>query len=128
MNIAFAADDGEPLQYSLSAETEEGARLNEKLIKDITGGDTLRGRRLYQDAFSFKPSATLWIYGNHKPEIRGNDDGIWRRVRLIPFTRQFTGDQKDPDLLVKLIAELPGILNWVVEGYNLWKEEGLTAI
>jgi putative DNA primase/helicase len=110
----------------LGAETAEGARFNEKLIKDITGGDTLRGRRLYQDAFYFKPNATVWIYGNHRPEIRGNDDGIWRRVRLVPFTRQFTGDQRDPDLLVKLYAELPGILNWLVQGCLLWQREGLS--
>jgi putative DNA primase/helicase len=111
----------------LGAETDEGARLNEKLIKDVTGGDTLRGRRLYQDAFSFKSSATLWIYGNHRPEIRGNDDGIWRRVRLVPFTRQFTGDQKDQNLLARLLAEQAGILNWLVQGCLLWQREGLNA-
>jgi len=109
----------------LGAETEEGARMNEKLIKDITGGDTLRGRRLYQHAFSFIPGATLWIYGNHRPEIRGNDDGIWRRVRLVPFSRQFTGRQRDQQLFSKLQAELPGILNWLVEGCLLWRHEGL---
>jgi tryptophanyl-tRNA synthetase len=79
---------------AIGSEVEEGSRLNEKMIKDISGGDTLRGRRLYEGAFEFRPQVTLWIYGNHSPAIRGTDDGIWRRVRKIPFEVRFAeGDQ-----------------------------------
>jgi putative DNA primase/helicase len=108
-------------------ETQEGARMNEGTIKDITGGDTLRGCRKYEHGFSFKSTAKLWLAGNHKPAIRGTDDGIWRRVRLIPFTRQFGPEDRDENLRGKLLEELPGILNWLVQGCLLWQREGLTA-
>jgi putative DNA primase/helicase len=107
-------------------ETLEGGKLNEGAIKDITGGDTLRGERKYEAGFSFRPTAKIWLAGNHKPTIRGTDDGIWRRVRLIPFERQFGPEERDENLHSKLLAELPGILNWLVEGAILWQMEGLT--
>jgi putative DNA primase/helicase len=115
------------VRMAIGSEVEEGSRLNEKIIKDISGGDTLRGRRLYEGAFEFKPQVTLWIYGNHSPAIRGTDDGIWRRVRKIPFEVRFSeGDpRRDPMLGSKLRAEMPGILNWLVEGCLLWQREGL---
>jgi putative DNA primase/helicase len=116
------------VRMAIGSEVEEGSRLNEKHIKDISGGDTLRGRRLYEGAFEFVPQVTLWIYGNHSPAIRGTDDGIWRRVRKIPFEVRFAeGDaRRDPMLGSKLRAEMPGILNWLIEGCLLWQKEGLT--
>jgi hypothetical protein len=94
-------------------------------LKDITAGDTLRGCRKYEHGFSFKSIAKLWLAGNHKPAIRGTDDGIWRRVRLIPFERQFGPGERDENLRSKLLAELTGILNWLVQGAMLWQKEGL---
>jgi putative DNA primase/helicase len=107
------------------SETEEGAKLAESRVKDITGGDTLTGRELYCQAFNFKPTHKLWIYGNHRPDVRGNDDGIWRRIRLIPFKVQIPEKQRDPKLLEKLLQELPGILSWAIKGCLEWQKNGL---
>lgn len=109
----------------LTSETEQGQKLNENVIKDLSGGDAMRGRNLYENAFTFLPVGKLWIVGNHKPTIRGTDGGIWRRVRLIPFTQKFEGDADDRLLPDKLAAEASGILNWAVRGCLLWQAEGL---
>jgi putative DNA primase/helicase len=107
------------------AETEEGPRLAESRVKDITGGDTLTGRELYCPAFNFIPTHKLWIYGNHLPDVRGTDRGIWRRIMLIPFDVQIPDEEKDPNLPSKLLLELPGILNWAVKGCLEWQKSGL---
>jgi len=110
----------------LTSETEQGQKLNENVLKDLTGADTMRGRHLYEGGFDFAPVGKLWVTGNHKPTIKGTDDGIWRRVRLIPFTQKFEGDAADRQLPEKLAAEASGILNWCVRGCLLWQKEGLT--
>lgn len=109
----------------ITSETEQGQKLNENVIKDLSGGDAMRGRNLYENAFIFLPVGKLWIVGNHKPIIRGTDSGIWRRVRLIPFTQKFEGDSDDRQLPDKLASEASGILNWAVKGCMLWQKEGL---
>jgi putative DNA primase/helicase len=109
------------------SETEEGARLAESRVKDITGGDTLTGRELYCPAFNFPPTHRLWIYGNHRPDVRGNDRGIWRRIKLIPFEVQIPDKEKDLELLGKLLKEQPGILNWAIKGCIEWQNRGLDA-
>ena len=111
-------------RFVCTSEVDEEHRLNEQLIKDITGGDTLEGRRLYQEAFTFKPQFKPWMYGNHKPEIRGTDDAIWSRVRLVPFDVSFKG-REDLNLADKLEAELSGILNWAIRGCLDWQCHGL---
>lgn len=111
-------------RFICTSEVDEDHRLDEQLVKDITGGDTLEGRRLYQEAFTFKPQFKPWMYGNHKPEIRGTDDAIWSRVRLVPFEVSFKG-REDLDLADKLEAELPGILNWAIQGCLDWQRSGL---
>jgi putative DNA primase/helicase len=107
------------------SETADGVKLNEKLVKDLTGGDTLRGRRLYNDGFDFRPVCKLWMFGNHKPEICGTDHGIWRRVLLVPFTACISNQEQDSHLAAKLGAELPGILNWALAGLRQYHEIGL---
>lgn len=112
------------VRFMLAAELGEGLRLNEALIKDLTGGDKLRARMLYRDSFEFYPCAKPWLYGNHKPNIRGTDEGIWRRPKLVPFTVTIPPSERDTKLPAKLHAELPGILAWAVEGCLEWQQRG----
>ena len=109
----------------VAKETDEGQRLAEAVIKDLTGGDKITARFLYQEFFEFRPSHKLWMYGNHKPIVRGSDLGIWRRIRLIPFAVTIPEDERDPTLHWRLEEELPGILNWALEGCLKWQREGL---
>ncbi len=76
--------------------------------------------------FEFDAQFKLWLATNHKPVIRGCDEAIWRRMRLIPFTVTIPASERDPHLGEKLRQEWPGILNWALEGCRLWREEGLT--
>jgi putative DNA primase/helicase len=107
-------------------ETAQGSHFNEAKLKDLTGGDTLTGRFLQHEFFDFSPTHRIVIRGNHKPMIRGTDDGIWRRLQLVPFTVQIPANEQDRYLLDKLTAELPGILNWALQGCQAWQERGLS--
>jgi putative DNA primase/helicase len=107
------------------SETESGQRLAESLIKQFTGGEEITARPLYGQLFSFKPVAKIWIQTNHKPDIRGRDHAIWRRVVLIPFNFKVNPANKDRYLLDKLQKELPGVLKWGIDGFRLWQEKGL---
>jgi putative DNA primase/helicase len=109
----------------IGSEIEEGAKLAESRVKDLTGQDTLTGRFLYSSPFDFKPTHKLWIFGNHKPDVSGSDLGIWRRMRVIPFSVKIEESQIDKELSSKLLAELPGILNWAIAGCAMWKKNGL---
>jgi putative DNA primase/helicase len=108
-----------------SSEVGEGKRLNESLVKSLTGQDTIAARFLYSEAFEFRPAFKLWLAANHKPVIRGTDNAIWRRVRLIPFTVTISDEEKDETLKDRLLAELSGILQWAVTGCEQWLECGL---
>ena len=109
----------------VASEISEGRRLDEAKVKDLTGGDTLVARFMKQEYFEFRPVFKLWMYGNYKPVIRGTDNGIWRRIRLIPFMTTIPDEEKDPTLPKKLRAELPGILAWAVRGCLAWQRDGL---
>jgi putative DNA primase/helicase len=109
-----------------AVETEEGKRLAEVKIKQLTGGDTVTARFLFQEFFEFRPLFKLFLATNHKPEIRGTDHAIWRRIRLIPFDVTFAPSQQDKALTEKLRAELPGILAWAVQGCIQWQRDGLS--
>ena len=108
-----------------SVEPNEGMRINEGLLKQLTGDDVVTARKLYSDEFEFKPEFKLWMATNHKPIIRGTDTGIWRRIHLIPFTVQIPPEKVDRRLPFKLRSELPAILRWCVDGCLLWQREGL---
>jgi P4 family phage/plasmid primase-like protien len=112
-------------RLAMSAETEDGAALAESLIKSLVSGDTMTVRKLYTAPVQFTPQFKLMMLGNHKPIIKGNDYGIWRRVLLIPFRRTFKPEERDKELLNKLKAEAPHILAWMVEGCMDWQERGL---
>ena len=108
-----------------TVEPNEGARLNEGLLKQLSGGDPVTARRLYGDEFEFIPQFKLWMATNHRPLIRGTDDGIWRRIKMIPFTVQIPDEKKDKHLAGKMRRELPGIFNWAIDGCRKYQESGL---
>jgi putative DNA primase/helicase len=112
-------------RMAIASELDEGAAFAESRIKALTGGDTITARLLYHEFFDFAPSHKFWISGNHKPTVKGTDHGIWRRLRLVPFTVTISEDQKDPHLKEKLADELPGILNWAIAGCLRWQRERL---
>jgi putative DNA primase/helicase len=112
-------------RMAVAAESDRRVRLNEASIKELTGGDQLRARRMYENEWSFEPSHTLWLQTNYLPEVSGTDRGIWRRIRVLPWTSTFAGAAEDRDLPEKLDAEKSGILGWLVEGVARWLEVGL---
>lgn len=113
-------------RFVVCVETEEHGRIDETLVKELTGGDAIAARRMREDEWEFIPSHKLVLVTNHKPEVRGTDDAIWRRLPLIPFNQKFPeGDpRRDPMLAEKLQAEAPGILNWMLEGCQQWLRAG----
>lgn len=108
-----------------SVEPNEGVRLNEGLLKQLTGDDTVTARKLYSEEFEFKPEFKLWMATNHKPIIRGTDTGIWRRIHMIPFNVQISEDKVDKNLTHKLKAEMTAIFKWCIDGCLMWQREGL---
>lgn len=131
----FLAQDQERVRNDLAAlagarfvsavEVDQGRRLSEVVVKELTGGDTVSARFLYGEFFEFTPQFKLWLAANHKPEVRGNDHAIWRRIRLIPFTVTIPEGEQDRGLPEKLRAELPGMLAWAVQGCLDWQSIGL---
>jgi putative DNA primase/helicase len=108
-----------------AVETGEGRRLDEALVKQLTGGDTIAARRLYREFFEFRPVFKLWIATNHLPEVRGADEAIWRRIRLVPFNVTIPESERDSRLDEKLAREASGILRWLVDGCQAWRQQGL---
>jgi len=115
------------MRLVVAIEAEGGRRLAEALVKQMTGEDPLTARFLYREFFDFEPTFKLFLVVNHKPEIRGTDHAIWRRIRLVPFTVTIPDDEQDKMLREKLAAESSAILRWAVEGCLLWQQEGLVA-
>src|SRR5699024_10404141 len=101
VNNDIAALNG--ARFVSSSEPNEGFRFDEGLIKQLTGGDKITARFLYGEDFEFHPQFKLWVSTNHKPIIRGTDDGIWRRMVLIPFSVQIPEHKVDKDLKYKLL-------------------------
>lgn len=112
-------------RLAVTSEVSEGKRLDESFVKDITGSDAIKARRMREDPWSFMPTHKIVMFGNHKPIITGTDEGIWRRIRLIPWLAKITEEERDKDLQAKLDAELPGILAWAVNGCLEWQRIGL---
>ena len=115
-------------RFVLSSEIPDNRKLNELLVKDLTGGDAITARKLFANPFTFTPAHKLWIFGNHKPRITGTDEGIWRRIRVVPFSVTIPKEKrrKMSDVLQVYQGEGQGILAWAVAGCVLWQVSGLT--
>jgi putative DNA primase/helicase len=112
-------------RFVSTSETESGRRLDETQVKQLTGGDRIAARFLYAEFFEFAALFKLFLATNHRPKIRGTDNGIWRRIRLVPFNVTIPDEQQDKELKDKLRNELPGILAWAVRGSLAWQKQGL---
>jgi putative DNA primase/helicase len=110
-----------------AVETSESAKWNEARIKGLTGGDEITARYLYHEFFQFSPTGKFFLAVNHLPEVADDSEGFWRRIRLIPFLKQFSESNgtADKNLLDKLKAEAPGILAWAIKGCLQWQASGL---
>jgi putative DNA primase/helicase len=109
----LAALDG--VRFLSTIETGDSRQLNEPLIKGMCGGDKIRARFMRQNSFEFQPRLKLWMATNHRPTIKDDSFAMWERVRLIPFEREFSALEKDPQLASKLRKEAPGIMAWAIE-------------
>jgi putative DNA primase/helicase len=114
-------------RFVAAVETAEGRRLDETMVKRFTGGDSIPARFMRGEWFEFIGTFKLWLATNHRPVVRGTDEAIWRRVRLVPFDVTIPEGERDPDLLAKLREELPGILRWAVAGCVDRSAHGLGA-
>lgn len=112
-------------RFITSVETDEGRQLAEAMFKQLTGGDRIAARELYKGFFEFTPTGKFWLATNHKPEVKGTGEAIWRRIRLVPFTVTVPQKDRDPKLSEKLRREKAGILRWAVDGALAWQAEGL---
>lgn len=110
-----------------ASEPERGTKMREALIKQLTGGADILVRRMMQEFVEVTPEFSLTIDGNYKPEIRGTDNGIWRRVLLVPFLVSIPDERVDPLLPQKLWDERAGIFNWLLDGCKSWLEGGLAV-
>lgn len=115
------------VRMAVTQEAKEGRRWDEARVKRLTGGDTIKARRMNEDFWSFQPTHKLFVAANHRPTVRGLDHAIWRRIKLIPFNVTIPEGERDLRLGEKLLAERPGILRWAVEGCLLWQRHGLGA-
>ena len=112
-------------RFVSATESDDGKRLAEAKIKQITGGDTVTARFLHKEYFQFRPQFKIWLGTNHRPTIYGTDEGIWRRIRLIPFEVYIPDGKVDEKLTQKLIGESSGILNWALRGLESYRQNGM---
>jgi putative DNA primase/helicase len=108
------------------AETGARRKLDEGLVKEMTGGEPITCAPKYGDFFTYQPVFKPILATNHKPQIKGVDEGIWRRVQLVPFTVTIPKEEWDLTLYEKLVGELPGILNWTLQGVAEFLKKGLS--
>ena len=112
-------------RFVAAIETEQGRRLAEVFVKEATGGDPIRARRMREDFWEFEPTHKVFLATNHRPVITGTDNAIWERLKLVPFTVTIPAAERDTALPAKLLEELPGILAWAVQGCLAWQHQGL---
>jgi putative DNA primase/helicase len=108
----------------MASESQDGERLDEALIKNITGGEPITVRFLHKEFFTYDPEFKVWMSSNYKPNIKGQDWGIWRRLKLLPFEVTIPKEREDKELKAKLRNEASGILNWMLKGLARYREQG----
>lgn len=113
------------LRLAILHEADKGRRLAEGTVKRLTGGDRIKARRMREDFWSFEPSHSFIMLTNHKPVIAGTDEGIWRRIKLVPWDVVIPPDERDEHLGDKLALELDYVLTWLIEGCLTWRTSGL---
>lgn len=112
-------------RFVTAVESGRSRALAEAQIKQLTGDDPISARFLHREYFDFFPTFKIFFATNHKPNISGTDKGIWRRILTIPFKKIISPKEHDPKLDEKLSHEYEGILNWAVEGFQLWQAQGM---
>ena len=112
-------------RLAVFAELPRGQRFDLPTFKTLTGNDTLTGRRMHENFSTFRPTAKLWMVGNHKPVVSDPDDSTWVRMRVVPIEKTIPPERIDSNLRKKLLEETPGILAWIVRGALAWQREGL---
>jgi putative DNA primase/helicase len=115
------------VRMAVTHETDAGRRFSEGTVKQLTGGDKITARYMRQDFFDFDPSHSIFMHTNHKPVVRGTDEGIWRRLPFVPFSVVIPERERDGELKYRLALEADGVLTWLVAGYQQWQERGLAA-
>lgn len=108
-----------------SSESKTVGKLAEDVLKSIVGEDPITGSRKHERTHTFRPTFKVWLAANNKPRVADVTDGFWRKVVLVPFEAKFEGAKEDKRLGEKLLSELPGILNWALEGCLAYQREGL---
>ena len=115
------------LRFAVAVETEATNALAEAKVKGLTGSDLVKARRMGEDFWHFEPTHKLWLAANYLPKITGTDNGIWRRIRVVPFAVEIGDADRDANLPSALAEELPGILRWIVQGCLDWQRYGLAT-
>jgi putative DNA primase/helicase len=109
----------------VTSEPDDSRKLSENLLKVFTGGDPITCRHLYKEDFTYIPVGKIFLSANYKLTVAGQDEGFWRRIKMIPFKVRIPEDERDKNLLENLQAEREGILAWLVAGAVRWYREGL---
>ncbi|MEI9950639.1 MAG: phage/plasmid primase, P4 family [Pseudomonadota bacterium] len=114
-------------RFVTSLEIRPGLRFDEELVKKVTGGDTIVAAGKYENEIQFPPTFALWMGANDRPTIRDDDEGMWSRMRCVPFTNPVPDREKDPHLREKLTSSehAPAVLAWLVAGCLVWQREGI---
>ncbi|MEN6356410.1 MAG: phage/plasmid primase, P4 family [Armatimonadota bacterium] len=112
-------------RFVTAVEAEADKRMAESLVKRLTGGDTITARFMRQEFFQFRGTFKIFLATNHKPGVRGTDDGIWRRIKMIPFLVRIPDSEQDATLPDRLREEAEGVLAWAVRGCRIWQKQGL---
>lgn len=113
-------------RLAVVSETDKGAQMAEATAKQLTGGDRIKARKLYQDWVTFDPSHTLIMVTNHPPKVSGDDEATWRRLTVIRFDVVIPEDKRDAELPQRLKLDAEAVLTWAVQGLADYQAEGLS--